>query len=105
MGAPMTSRRPVVALPEPEEPDRRAVLLSMPASDRGDHLVKQLNLLYRNKLRPHELDLLRQSVIDGHLDGGVVLDEAILALSKVEGDRFIGQLRDTLKALETVVAP
>lgn len=102
MGAPVsTARRSTTALVRQEEmlPDPRSEWLGMSANERGDHVIKQLNLLYRNKLKPHELDLLRQSVIEGHLDGMVVLDEAISALGRIEGDRFIGQLRETLQTL------
>ena len=77
----------------------RDVLLAMDPEAQGEHVIKQINLLYRSKLRPSELDLLRQSVVEGSLQAETVLAEAIAALGRIEGDQFLSQLRDTLASL------
>ena len=100
MGAPVTPSIRARVTPEQEpQVSARDVLVAMDPEAQGEHVIKQINLLYRNKLRPPELDLLRQSVVEGSLQAETVLTEAIAALGRIEGDQFLSQLRDTLAAL------
>lgn len=101
MGAPVQAAVRNRLAPEDRQPaSTHDVLLAMDPESRGEYVIRQVNLLYRNKLRPPELDLLRQAVVDGALNAEVVLAEAIAALGRIEGDQFLVQLRETLVALE-----
>ncbi|TSA82158.1 Replication initiator protein A [Deinococcus detaillensis] len=97
MGAPVKSpRRTAIPVATPV-PDTGALLQSMTLQERGEYLIKQLNLLYRNKLRPQELDDVRQAVIEGRLQAQRVLEEAIKALGQIDGESFIAELKQALQ--------
>jgi plasmid replication initiation protein len=99
MGAPVQAPKQVTHSASVPGPGSQDLLLAMNGEAQGEYVIKQLNLLYRNRLRPHELDTLRQAVVDGAVEARVVLTEAIAALGRIEGDRFVDQLRETLTAL------
>ena len=102
MGEPVaTSQKALAKLlaTDPERPGTHELLRAMTAEDRSEYLVKQLNLLYRNKLRPHELDVLKQGVLLGKLDAGGIMEEAIAALGRIEGERFMAELKAVLAEL------
>ncbi|WP_027482818.1 replication initiator protein A [Deinococcus pimensis] len=72
-------------------------LAGLDAGRRGDHVAKQLALLYGRKFNAAELDEVRHRVVTGTLDARDVLAQAYGMLARMEGDVFVNDLRALLR--------
>ncbi|ULH18169.1 replication initiator protein A (plasmid) [Deinococcus sp. KNUC1210] len=80
---------------EPSETLRREFSAKTP-QQAGDAVVQRLTLYFSKRWTPLELDALRQAVVTGQLDGVTVLMDATQALSRIDGDSFVSQLKRQL---------
>lgn len=62
----------------------------------GEVVVQRLTLYFSKRWTPMELDVIRQAVVSGRLDGVQLLLDATQALSRIDGDAFVVKLKRQL---------
>lgn len=89
-------RKAPAAVTLPPEPTLAERVAAMSPPERGDYLVTQLGLQFRNRLSLLELDALRERGVTGELDVGAVIAEALRARTTNGSDAFLKRLRQSL---------
>lgn len=68
----------------------------MTPEQRGEHVVRTLNLLIRSALKPLEYDLLQEAVVQGEVDGYQLIREASTAVIQKQLSGFVDAIRKLL---------
>lgn len=68
----------------------------MTPEQRGEHVVRTLNLLIRSALKPLEYDLLQDAVVQGEVDGHQLIREASTAVIQKKLNGFVEAIRKLL---------
>ncbi|GEM44619.1 replication initiator protein A [Deinococcus cellulosilyticus] len=88
--------RQVATAEQTEQQRLRQEYSQMTPEQRGEHVVRTLNLLIRSALKPLEYDLLQDAVVQGEVDGFQLIREASTAVIQKKLNVFVDAIRKLL---------